>query len=148
MLPDEFGSKSLFFCHYLSVFKKKSLQETPIQIIFSIQTTYYKFILEHITAFPSYHSFNICLMCHSFALRNWKQSIFSTPRLNSWNGKFPIGSLYEFTSSQKFSMLVSQASCLIMVQSNFSSPWYEISYGKDCGHRHSLQCSLHKQWQL
>ena len=28
--------------------------------------------------------------------------------------KFPIGSMYEFTSIKNFSVLVSQASCLIM----------------------------------
>ena len=43
-------------------------------------------------------------MCHLSALRNWKTEHFSTPRLNSWNGKFLVGSLYEFTSSQKLSV--------------------------------------------
>ena len=107
---------------------KKSLQKH--------QHTYYKFILEKFTAFPSDHSFNVCLMHHLFLLRNWKQNIFSTPRWKSWNGRFPIASLYEFTSSQKFSVLVSQASCLIMARLNSSPPWDEIFYGRDCGQRH------------
>ena len=71
------------------------------------------------------------------ALRNWK-NIFSTPRLNNWNGKFPIGSLYEFTSRQKFFVLVSQASYLIIGQINYSFPWDKISYGRDFGHGYSL----------
>ena len=82
-------------------------------------------------------------MCLFSAFKVGRQNIFSTPRLNSWNGKFPIGSLYECTSSQKFSVPMSQASCLTL--QHLSSPWDEISYEKNDGHRYPLSSIVCKQ---
>ena len=59
--------------------------------------------------------------------------------MNSWNGKFHIGSLYECTSNLIVSvLLVSQASSFIMVHLDSRSPWNETPYGKICGHQYSL----------
>ena len=108
------------------------------------------FLLEHITALPSDHSFNIYLMHHLFASEIGRQNTFSTPRQSSWDGKCHIDSLYECTFSQKLSvLLVSQACCFIMGQLDYGFPWDKISYGKDCGQRYSLfSYSLQEQWQL
>ena len=89
-------------------------------------------------------------MCHPSAFKIERQNILSALTLNSWNKEFPIGSLYEGISSQKFSvLLVSQARCLIMGQSDLGSPWDETSYGKDCGHRYSfpgVDCKNSGNW--
>ena len=85
-------------------------------------------------------------MLHYLHSEIGRQNTFSTLRWNNWNKKFPIGSLYEFISNQKFSGVPGQLIDHGAV--NFSSTWDEVSYGRDCGHIFSLQCSLHEQWQL
>ena len=79
-------------------------------------------------------------MCHLLStLRKGRQNIFSTPRLNSSNGKFSTWSLYECISRQRFSvLLVSQASSLMIGQLDSSSQWNKTSYSKDCGHIYSV----------
>ena len=74
--------------------------KTPAQIIFSIQTTHYKFILEHTRTFLQITASTFVLCATYLHSEIGRQNNFSTPWLNSWNGKFPIGSLYEFTSCQ------------------------------------------------
>ena len=102
------------FCHcLLSTFKKKSLPKHQRRLYLAFKphiTNVYWNILQLFLQITT-PTFSLCATyLHSEIGR---QNI-STPRLNSWNGKFLIGSLYEFTSSQKFSVLVSQDSCLIM----------------------------------
>ena len=102
---------------YLSAFKtKKSLQKPKHGIYLGFKP--------HITnLYGNILKFSLQITASTFALcatylysEIGRQNIFSTPRLKSWNGKFSHGSLCEFTSSQKFTVLVSQASCLIMGQ--------------------------------
>ena len=59
-----FSSKSYFLSLLIFIYQKNQFKT---QIIFHIQATYYKFITEHITAFPSDYSFNICL-CAAYYL--------------------------------------------------------------------------------
>ena len=64
--------------YFMSLFiyqlMKKITTKIPMQIIFYIQTTYYKFILHSTASFR--YSFNICLMRHLSALINWKTEHF------------------------------------------------------------------------
>ena len=77
-----------------------------------------------------------------------EENIFSTHRLNLWNGKFIIGSLYDFISSPKFSVLVSQASCLIIMQLTSVLPGMKYLMERIVDTDILSQCSWHEQWQL
>ena len=139
MLPDGFSAKSLLFITiYYQLLKKITKKHqhrlysafnphiTNIYLnMFKIYIeTYYSFLFRSQLQYLPYEPLS--------AFKIGRQNIFSTPRLNSWNGEFPIGS-YKCTSSQKFSvLLMSQISCLIIRQLYSSSPLNEISYGGDC----------------
>ena len=107
-LPDVFSSKSLLFITTHFQLSEKIASKTPTQLIFSYQTTYSKFISGTYYSIYSDRSFNVFLMSRLSAFKIGRQNIFSMPRLNSWNGKFPIGSSYEYTSIQKFSGVLGQ----------------------------------------
>ena len=71
--------------------------------------------------------------------RNWKTEHFQHTQVDSWNRKFPIGSLNEFTHIQLEILCASVPGQLLDHGAVGSrSRWDEISYERDCGHRFSL----------
>ena len=133
MLRDRFSSKSLFFIttHFQLLKKKKLLQKHQLRLYLAtephIKNLYWKISL------LSFRSQLQHLPLHHLSAFKIGQTIFITPRLNTWNRKFPIGSLYECTSIQKISGIPSQ-----FLDDGAVSPRDESSYGRDCGYRYSL----------
>ena len=88
MLPGGFSSKSLLFITTHFQLSKKITIKTPAQIIFSNQTTYYKFVFEHITAFLQIAAL-IFAYVQLICIRNWKTEHFQHTQAEQLEWKVP-----------------------------------------------------------